>query len=668
MNRKINKKIIPENNKLLNLFLISTFLLILFSSLANAAANLQVTQFSCSPNEVKVNSPFSCTATVRNSGDSAGTLNTATLFPDATNWLEDSSYAVTANTNINSGATAEVTFSNLKAKKSGNNGFARIMLDSVTDTFVADNAVKVNAINIISIANSNAATAPASSSSATVTGQATAGGNVDVTLSFSVSSGGCSIGSQSSSTTTNDLTEGQTASRTWTITMGTTACSYVVTAEATSNPSGTASKSDSSSGSITCSSGCSSSGSSGGGGGGGGGGASAGGGGGGGTATPGKVKRVFSDVKSGDQAILKIFKDDIPVKKIAIAVNKDQKEFTITVESMDAKPETITSSLSGKVYKYLEISKENLNADEISSSVIEFQVPESWLSENKLMKEDLRLFRWTGQWTELPTTFKEAVNSSLKFEAITPGFSTFAIGSVSKAPEVVVEQPVVQEQGTTVELLETASEEASQEVQKETSANLTETNKYDLNTILGVALGLLLLVLVYLIYTKFMKREKSQHHEKSEHASEQHASEHTHVVHTAHTLKSAHFENNHGDNSQELKTQKKETAQETIKELKEEQKKDLIQESKQESKESKPIFSSISNLFSNVKTAEHVLTEHNNSLKEQKKQKRKEKRAANALRKGLSQKSASKTLRTSQNKKQVVKSKTVESAKKGKNK
>src|SRR3989338_5675972 len=172
MKIKFNQPTINQPTRIILYLSIISIIFFAFSIYAEAAANLQVTQFSCSPNEVKVNSPFSCTATVRNNGDSAGTLNTATLFPDATGWLEDSSYAVTANTNINSGATAEVTFSNLKAKKSGNNGFARIMIDSVTDTFVADNAVKVNAINIISLATNSVSSAIAGSSGATVTGQA----------------------------------------------------------------------------------------------------------------------------------------------------------------------------------------------------------------------------------------------------------------------------------------------------------------------------------------------------------------------------------------------------------------------------------------------------------------------------------------------------------------
>jgi len=219
---------------------------------AQAAANLAVTAFTCSPSEVKVNDQFSCSATVENNGDAAGTLTTATLYPSGS-WMESSSYAQTVNANINSGATTSVTFSGLKGTVTGNNGFARIMLDDVTDTYPADNNVKVNVINIAITVTQTADSAGAATSTVSATGQATAGGNVDIVLTFSVTSGGCGIGSQSSTASASDLTDGQTTANSWTVTMGTTAnCVYSISAAATSNPSGTATKTDSSSKTITC--------------------------------------------------------------------------------------------------------------------------------------------------------------------------------------------------------------------------------------------------------------------------------------------------------------------------------------------------------------------------------------------------------------------------------
>jgi hypothetical protein len=213
-----------------------------------ATVTLELTNFDCSPDEVIVSGTFSCTATVQNSGDETGTLNTATLYPDSDNWMEESSYAETVNVNIDSGASSDVTFDNLKGSQSGDNGFDRITLDDVTDTYVADNSITVNVIDVV-VTDSATVSSAAENAEFDVTAQATAGGNVDIELSFS----GCSIGNQAASATTSSLTDGQTASRTWTVTQGSSDCSYTVTATATSNPSGTASTTDTATGTVDCS-------------------------------------------------------------------------------------------------------------------------------------------------------------------------------------------------------------------------------------------------------------------------------------------------------------------------------------------------------------------------------------------------------------------------------
>src|SRR3989344_2064860 len=114
-----------------------------------AAASFQVTSFSCSPSEAVINSLFSCSATVQNTGDAAGTLSTATLYTDTADWLENSNYPQSYGQSVNPGNSVSVSFSGLRATKSGNNGFSKIMLDSVTDTYVADNNKKVNVVNVV---------------------------------------------------------------------------------------------------------------------------------------------------------------------------------------------------------------------------------------------------------------------------------------------------------------------------------------------------------------------------------------------------------------------------------------------------------------------------------------------------------------------------------------
>ena len=249
-----NSKYINKKNNLLKLYsimIISLGIFIFNINFTEAAANFQVTSFSCSPAESVINSIFSCTSQIQNTGDAAGTLSTATLYPDSGNWLENSNYAQTYGSSINVGESISITFTGLRAIKSGDNGFSKIMLDSITDTYVADNNKKINIIDVV-VTVSNSASSAAMNVNFDSTSEITAGGNVDVTLTFTSNSGGCSIGSQTNPKTITGMTDGSKQARTWTITQGTTGnCQYSVSASATGTGK-IANKIDSTSSSVTC--------------------------------------------------------------------------------------------------------------------------------------------------------------------------------------------------------------------------------------------------------------------------------------------------------------------------------------------------------------------------------------------------------------------------------
>src|SRR3990167_6104724 len=239
---------------------IGLFLALAFMALipgVSAVASFAVNTFSCTPEEVAINNDFSCTAQIINNGDAAGSVSVATLYSDSNDWLEESNYGQSSGTSVDPGQTTEVTFSGLRATKSGSdNGFSKITLDSVTDTDGVD-GVAVNVIDVVLNVENSASSAVASATFDT-TAEVTAGGNIDVSLIFSVSSGGCSIGNQDSTKTISGMTDSDRQSRSWSVTMGTTGnCVFSITASATGS-SGTATKSDSVSSSVTCSSGCSS--------------------------------------------------------------------------------------------------------------------------------------------------------------------------------------------------------------------------------------------------------------------------------------------------------------------------------------------------------------------------------------------------------------------------
>ncbi len=225
---------------------------ILQISFALGAADFDVNSFSCTPSESSLNDAFSCTAQIKNNGDAAGSVSTATLYPDSNNWLEQASYAQSSGGSVSPGQTTEVTFSGLRGNKAGNNGFSRVTLDQVTDTYVADNNIKQNIIDV-SVSVSNTASSANMGVSWTSSAEVTAGGNINVVLTWARDSGGCGIGSQSSSKTISGMQNGNKQARTWTVTQGTTAgnCKYTITAAAT-GANGLASKTDAMTSTITC--------------------------------------------------------------------------------------------------------------------------------------------------------------------------------------------------------------------------------------------------------------------------------------------------------------------------------------------------------------------------------------------------------------------------------
>lgn len=243
-------------NKIKNLLI--SIALILSISLASAAADFDVNTFSCTPSEVAINEVFSCTAQIKNNGDTGGAVNNLRLYPDSNAWMEQTSYLQTSGANVNPGQTTEVTFSGLRGTKSGNNGFTRISLDNEDDTWVADNNVKINVIDV-SVTTANSASSKASGQTFTTTPEITAGGGIDVTLTLTVDSGGCGIGNQASQKSTTGLTNGQKwTPSAWTVTMGSSGdCAFTLSASATGS-NGIATKTSSTSKTVTCSSGCSS--------------------------------------------------------------------------------------------------------------------------------------------------------------------------------------------------------------------------------------------------------------------------------------------------------------------------------------------------------------------------------------------------------------------------
>ncbi|MDV4343833.1 PGF-pre-PGF domain-containing protein [Methanoculleus sp. YWC-01] len=85
----------------------------------------------------------------------------------------------------------------------------------------------------------------------------------------------------------------------------------------------------------------------------------------------------------------------------------------------------------GSAYEYVEIALSWANQNDISGATVTFTVPAKWLEEHGMLPEDVRLMRYVdGDWQILETEVIGEENGKYRFQATTPGFSTFAVAAM----------------------------------------------------------------------------------------------------------------------------------------------------------------------------------------------------------------------------------------------
>jgi len=171
---------------------------------------------------------------------------------------------------------------------------------------------------------------------------------------------------------------------------------------------------------------------------------SGGGGGGGGGAAPSAVSdskaQVWSSIPAGTSFNLDVDKSTIAVTSVAVNdVKSELSNVELEVAALTENP--ASAEAAAKVFQYFRITKKNLKDADAESLKISFRVTKSWLSDNSLGSGDISLYRFADdKWNELTTTVTGTDSSYVVYEADTPGFSSFAIGTKSGV-EVAEEAP-----------------------------------------------------------------------------------------------------------------------------------------------------------------------------------------------------------------------------------
>lgn len=232
------------------------------------------------------------------------------------------------------------------------------------------------------------------------------------------------------SCTVNDLLSGVNASRTAFTTNPSTSSTGTFTTECTGADMAGNAKTDTLSYTVSSSSG----GSSGGGSGGSSGGDTASG------TNPIATKTVnFASIAPSTLAIITSLGEKYGLKKIGIGVNTNASNVRLTINAYNSKPVGVLAK-NGQVYKYLEISAQNLDG-KLKGALFNVQVSKAWLSSSNLNKGEISLFKFKNdEWIEIPTVYKSEDSKNYYYDSTSDSFSFFAVGEkvepVAQSPEV----------------------------------------------------------------------------------------------------------------------------------------------------------------------------------------------------------------------------------------
>ena len=182
--------------------------------------------------------------------------------------------------------------------------------------------------------------------------------------------------------------------------------------------------------------------------------------------TPGAVtseSRTFATVaKDAENTYRLSGKEIIGVNAVIFTATEDMESVRVTVSKLTSKPSSV-STPDGGIYRYIEIDAPKL-AGKTKEAKIQFEVTKTWLTDNDFAAEDVILMRFAdSKWNVLTTSKLSESSSKAYYEAVSPGFSYFAITAQKEAEE----EPVAEEDTNLTTDLEVAPITAAVDAQAE---------------------------------------------------------------------------------------------------------------------------------------------------------------------------------------------------------
>jgi PGF-pre-PGF domain-containing protein len=154
----------------------------------------------------------------------------------------------------------------------------------------------------------------------------------------------------------------------------------------------------------------------------------------------GNANITIPSVAAGKMTNVSITKtENVAFRQINISVVNSVNNIKIVITKLAGSPASVTHIIEGKVYHYIQIDKTNFTDTDLSKVYIKFAVNKTWLTDSGVDKTNISLYRWLNdKWNELTTSYLSEDTSEVLYQAESPGFSYFLIGTklgeVTQAP------------------------------------------------------------------------------------------------------------------------------------------------------------------------------------------------------------------------------------------
>ena len=129
--------------------------------------------------------------------------------------------------------------------------------------------------------------------------------------------------------------------------------------------------------------------------------------------------------------------DQLPIRRLEISADSQVVDGSLVIRGITSpESEGVPELADSHVNRYLVMEVNGVEDASDLPSVVEFELATAWLNTERLNTDDIHLFKYLiqgefAEWIKLKTTVIVETADTVRFSAVVPGFSVFAVGSSS---------------------------------------------------------------------------------------------------------------------------------------------------------------------------------------------------------------------------------------------